>query len=101
MLQCWFQNPQEKKKSNIATKAGSTEFYRKAFIFQMWKVFQNLVTQEATEQTKQSADRMPQMNCVFVPTLLEVLQGSLWLYHFVFKDCRSVWFLKESTELIV
>lgn len=67
----------------------------------MWKEFQNLVTQETTEQTKQSADKMPQMNCLFVPTLLEVLQGSFQLYHFVFKDCRSVWFLKESTEWLV
>lgn len=62
----------------------------------MWKLFPNLITQEATEQTKQSADTV-----AMVPTLLEGLQGSFRLYHFVFKDSGSVWFLKESTKLIV
>lgn len=52
------------------------------------------------EQAHQIADKCLILH-FFVPTLLMALYGSFQLYPFVFKDYRSVWFLRESAELIV
>lgn len=77
-------------------------FVGKLSFFKMWKLLlQNLVTQEAPAQTKRSVDMIPHTNHLFVPASLHSLQGSYRLYHFVFKDCGLVSFLKESTKLIV